>query len=306
MADVRVRKAVFPVAGLGTRFLPATKATPKEMLPIVDKPLVQYAVEEAVHAGVELIVFVTSRTKHAISDHFDRSYELERELEDRGEDEKLALIQGFLPESVSCVYIRQPHPLGLGHAIACAAPVLDRDPFYVVLADDLLHGEEQEGRTLRAMAEIHARTRGVVVALEPVGDEAVSRYGIVDPEPVPSEMCPVDGVVRVRRLQEKPSPNEAYSRLGIIGRYLLTAEVLDALQTLESGVGGEIQLTDALARVASVLPVHGLVLSTRRFDCGSKIGYLQACVEYGLSHEEVREELLGYLRERLETYRPPE
>ena len=293
MPDVRVRKAVFPVAGLGTRFLPATKATPKEMLPIVDKPLVQYAAEEAVRAGVELLVFVTSRTKNAISDHFDRSYELERELEDRGDEERLALIQGLLPESVHCVYIRQSHPLGLGHAIACAAPVLGNDPFYVLLADDLLYGEEENGGLLRSMAEVHVRTQGAVLALESVKDNEVSRYGIVDPEPFGPQS------VRVRRLQEKPRPEDAYSRLGVIGRYLLTAEVLEALQGLEPGVGGEIQLTDALARVAARSPVHGLIFGGRRFDCGSKIGYLQACVEYGLSHEEVQEEFRAYIRDRL-------
>lgn len=292
MPDARVRKAVFPVAGLGTRFLPATKATPKEMLPIVDKPLVQYAAEEAVRAGVELLVFVTSRTKNAISDHFDRSYELERELEDRRDQEKLALIQGLLPESVSCVYIRQSHPLGLGHAIGCAAPVLGTDPFYVLLADDLLYGEERTGGLLTSMAEIHARKGGAVLALEEVKATDVSRYGIVDPEPSGAS------VVRVRRIREKPRPEEAYSRLGVIGRYLLTAEVLEALQGLEPGVGGEIQLTDALSRLVDRSPVYGLVFEGRRFDCGSKIGYLQACVEYGLSHDELREEFCAYIRER--------
>ncbi|MCL5798863.1 MAG: UTP--glucose-1-phosphate uridylyltransferase [Gammaproteobacteria bacterium] len=293
MSEVRVRTAVFPVAGLGTRFLPATKATPKEMLPIVDKPLVQYAVEEAVCAGAELLVFVTSRTKNAISDHFDRSYELERELEDRGDDEKLALLEGIVPESVHCVYIRQSHPLGLGHAIACAAPLLGKDPFYVLLADDLLYGEEQSGALLGTMKAIHARTAGPVLALESVEESEVSRYGIVDPETVD------DSTVRVRRLQEKPRIEEAYSRLGVIGRYLLTFEVLEALQGLEPGVGGEIQLTDALSKAIARAPLHGTVFDGRRFDCGSKIGYLQACVEYGLTHDEVREEFRDYLGEKL-------
>lgn len=293
MAELRIRRAVFPVAGLGTRFLPATKATPKEMLPIVDKPLVQYAVEEAIHAGAELLVFVTSRTKNAISDHFDRSYELERELEDRGNREALELIQGLLPSEVTCLYIRQSHPLGLGHAISCAAPVLGHEPFYVLLADDLLYGEERDGALLREMARLHAQTGGSVLALEQVAKEEVSRYGIVDHDPLDGRSC------RIRRLQEKPRQEEAYSRLGIIGRYLLTPEVLTALEGLEPGAGGEIQLTDALARVTAREAVHGIVFRGRRFDCGSKVGYLEACVEYGLSHADTGDEFGRYLKERL-------
>lgn len=281
------------MAGLGTRFLPATKATPKEMLPIVDKPLVQYAAEEAVRAGAEVLVFVTSRTKNAISDHFDRSYELERELEDRGNEEALALIRDLLPSNVHCLYIRQSHPLGLGHAIACAAPVLGSDPFYVLLADDLLYGEEKDGRLLRSMASVHARTGGSVLALEEVAAGDVSRYGIVDHDAFR------EGVGRIRRLQEKPRPEAAYSRFGVIGRYLLTSDVLRALHGLEPGAGGEIQLTDALARVADTTPVHGLVYGGRRFDCGSKIGYLEACVEYGLSHADTGEDFRRYLEARL-------
>ncbi|MGH8362542.1 MAG: UTP--glucose-1-phosphate uridylyltransferase, partial [Gammaproteobacteria bacterium] len=238
MKPVIIRKAVFPVAGLGTRFLPATKASPKEMLPIVDKPLIQYAVEEAVEAGAEVLVFVTSRTKRAISDHFDRAYELETEMAQRGKRAQLKLVQNIVPPSVTCVYIRQAEALGLGHAVLCAEPVIGNEPFFVVLADDLIDGAGRSA--LRQMRDVYVRHPGSVIGVEQVARSATNRYGIITPQAMEPRLHAIRGIV------EKPAPAKAPSTLGVVGRYLLTPGIFECLKHIGKGTGGEIQLTDAI------------------------------------------------------------
>ena len=281
----KVRAAVFPVAGRGTRFLPATKASPKEMLPIVDKPLIQYAVEEAIAAGVTKLVFVTGASKRAIEDHFDTDPELEKALTDAGKDDLLASIRGIVPDGVSCVYIRQGEPLGLGHAVLCARPAVGDEPFFVHLADDLIAGEPG---CLAQMADEYRDHGGSVVAVETVPHENTSSYGIVA----------VDAANRSRITQivEKPAPEDAPSDSAVVGRYLLAPEIFDKLENIGKGAGGEIQLTDGIADLLGESAVYAYSFDGVRYDCGSKIGYLQATVAYGLEHPETRDELREYLR----------
>ncbi len=281
----KVRVAVFPVAGRGTRFLPATKASPKEMLPIVDKPLIQYAVEEAISAGVTKLVFVTGSSKRAIEDHFDSDPELERALTDSGKDELFKSIHNIVPDGVSCIYIRQGEPLGLGHAVLCARPAVGDEPFYVHLADDLIAGEPS---CLAQMADEFERHSGSLIAVQTVPAADTSSYGIVA----------VDGNDnnRITQIVEKPAPEDAPSNSAVVGRYLLAPAIFDKLETTGRGAGGEIQLTDAIADLLDDSPVYAYSFTGDRYDCGSKLGYLQATVAYGLSHDEVGAEFQAYLK----------
>ena len=268
-----IRAAVFPVAGRGTRFLPATKASPKEMLPIVDKPLIQYAVEEAIDAGATKLIFITGSSKRAIEDHFDTDPELERALTDAGKDELLQSIRGIVPDGISCIYIRQGKPLGLGHAVLCSRSAVGDEPFFVHLADDLIAGNPP---CLTQMAAEFAKHGGSVIAVEKVPPEDTSSYGIVSVDAANQD--------RIMAIVEKPSPDEAPSNLAVVGRYLLPAKIFDKLETTSRGAGGEIQLTDAIADLLEESPVYAYAFSGKRFDCGSKLGYLKATVAYGLDH----------------------
>lgn len=283
-----IRKAVFPVAGLGTRFLPATKASPKEMLPIVDKPLIQYAAEEAVAAGVEQLIFVTSSSKRNIADHFDKNQELEDELERRGKYDLLAMSKNIVPAGVSCIYIRQAEPLGLGHAVLCAKPVVGDEPFAVILADDLIDGQEYP--CLSQMANIYDKQQSSVVAVETVPREDTGKYGIVTPELLYA------GVSKVNSIVEKPSPDKAPSTLAVVGRYLLTPRIFHHLERLQRGTGGELQLTDAIANLLTEQTVLAYEFSGTRYDCGSKLGYLLANVKYGLQHPHLRDDFREELK----------
>lgn len=284
-----VRKAVFPVAGLGTRFLPATKASPKEMLPIVDKPLVQYAVEEAVAAGIEVLVFINGRNKTSIPDHFDKAYELEKELEARGKQQMLEVVQGIVPPHVSCVYIRQAEALGLGHAVLCARPVVGNEPFAVLLADDLIDGHETSA--LSQMAEVYAEHQTSVLGVEVVDGPEISRYGVVSTDADDGHTALINGIV------EKPPASEAPSNLGVVGRYILEPRIFELLENVPRGSGGEYQLTDAIDALLREQRVLAYRLQGRRYDCGSKLGYLQATVDYALKHPELHHEFREYLRE---------
>lgn len=286
-----IRKAVFPVAGLGTRFLPATKANPKEMLTVVDKPLIQYAAEEAVNAGIEELVFVTSSSKRAIEDHFDKNYELESELEKKGKTELLKIVQEVVPSNVTCVYVRQPEALGLGHAVLCAKPVVGDEPFAVILADDLINcGSDCGGKcVLGQMISVYNDNHASVLGVEEVPPEETDKYGIVDPGET-------DGrVSRIHHIVEKPLPEEARSNLAVVGRYVLTPAIFKHLEQIPRGAGGEIQLTDAIERLLCDEQVLAYRFEGKRYDCGSKLGYLQATVEYALEHPELRDEFLDYL-----------
>jgi UTP--glucose-1-phosphate uridylyltransferase len=282
----QVRAAVFPVAGRGTRFLPATKASPKEMLPIVDKPLIQYAVEEAIAAGATKLIFVTGASKRAIEDHFDTDAELERALTDSGKTKLLETIKGIVPDNVSCVYIRQGEPLGLGHAVLCARPAVGDEPFFVHLADDLIAGEPP---CLKQMAGEYQNHGSSVVAVEEVPHENTSSYGIVAVEDS-------DNGQRVTRIVEKPDPADAPSNLAVVGRYLLAPEIFDKLVNTGRGAGGEIQLTDAIADLLDDADVFAYRFSGDRYDCGSKLGYLEATVAYGLAHSEVGNAFRAHLK----------
>lgn len=267
-----VRKVVFPVNGLGTRFLPATKAMPKEMLPIVDKPLIQYAVEEAARAGITEMIFVTGRNKRAIEDHFDTHPELERELEEKGKDELLEIVRSILPHNIHCIYLRQPKALGLGHAVLCAQPVVGDDPFAVILADDLIDAPKGcIGQLIEARASVGG---GSVVAVQDVAPEETKKYGIVSVD---------DGSLttpRVRGIVEKPDPAVAPSRMAVIGRYVFEADIFDHLARLQPGVGGEIQLTDGIAASLENVPTYAHRFEGTRFDCGSKQGFIDATVHF--------------------------
>jgi len=284
-----IKKAVFPVAGLGTRFLPATKANPKEMLPVVDKPLIQYAVEEAVAAGVEVMVFITGRTKRAIADHFDKAYELETELEQRGKTDTLALVRNIVPENVHCVHIRQSEALGLGHAVLCAKPVIGNDPFAVVLADDLVDGAGKG--CLAQMVDIFNREQSSVLGVEKVPIESTASYGIV------KTVASNAGLSQVESIVEKPKPAEAPSNLGVVGRYILTPSIFELIEKTGKGAGGEIQLTDAIGQLLHKEPVYAYEFDGTRYDCGSKLGYLIATVEHALQHEELRDGFRQYLKQ---------
>lgn len=279
-----IRKAVFPVAGLGTRFLPATKANPKEMLPIVDKPLIQYAVEEAIAAGVTELVFVTSISKRAIEDHFDCNFELESKLIERGEERLLAIVREVLPRGVSCIYIRQPNPLGLGHAVLCAKQIIGNEPFAVLLADDLI--DCGTSFCLAEMVAYHQEVKASVIAAQEVALQDTRKYGIIDLKSDSNEM---KGIV------EKPSPDEAPSTLAAVGRYILTPRIFDFLERIEAGSGDEIQLTDAISHLLSEEKIHAYQFRGIRYDCGTKLGYLQATVAQALKHPEVCSEFRNYL-----------
>lgn len=286
-----IRKAVFPVAGLGTRFLPATKANPKEMLPVVDKPLVQYAAEEAVRAGAEILIFVTGRNKRSIPDHFDKAYELESELEASGKYDQLSAVHDIIPPHVTPVYIRQSEALGLGHAVLCAEPVIGDEPFAVILADDLIDDPEGNG-CLSQMAEQYATSGASILGVQRVPEGHTNRYGIVD------AMGLSPRVSHVRGLIEKPQPREAPSDLGVVGRYVLNPGVFRKLRQTSPGAGGEIQLTDAIATLMEDEAVLAYEFRGSRYDCGDKLGYLQAQVEFGLKHAGLGAEFREYLSTR--------
>lgn len=273
-----VRTAVFPVAGRGTRFLPATKASPKEMLPIVDKPLIQYAVEEALSAGATQLVFVTGSGKRAIEDHFDSAPELEAALLEQGKTELLEALRSIVPPTAACIYIRQPAPLGLGHAVLCARPVVGNEPFFVHLADDLIDAQVP---CLKQMADVYHELGGSVLGVQTVAREETDKYGIVASTPVSER------VSRVTSMVEKPKPAVAPSTLAVVGRYLLSPTVFQKLATIGRGAGGEIQLTDGIAALLQDEPVYAYAFEGRRYDCGNKLGYLEATVDYALKHPQL-------------------
>ena len=285
----KLRKAVFPVAGLGSRFLPVTKASPKEMLPIVDKPLIQYAVEEAAAAGITEMIFVTGRNKRAIEDHFDKAYELETELERKGKNVLLDLVRSVLPEGVRCIYIRQAEPLGLGHAVLCAQPVVGDAPFAVILADDLIDADPP---AMTRMAQAFEREGSSLLGVEEVPREQTQSYGIVTIDRMNGDLA------RIHSIVEKPKPADAPSNLAVIGRYVLTPRIFELLAAVTPGAGGEIQLTDAISALLGEERVLAVRLPGRRFDCGSKLGYLQAMVELGVRHSEVGTAFARYLESR--------
>jgi UTP--glucose-1-phosphate uridylyltransferase len=280
------------VAGLGTRFLPATKASPKEMLPVVDKPLIQYAVEEAAAAGITEMIFITGRGKRSIEDHFDKAYELEAELSARGKTALLEAVKDAVPKGINCVYIRQAEPLGLGHAVLCARSVVGDEPFAVVLADDLMQPGASGSAVLAQMVEQYGKLRASVLAVQEVDRSETSSYGIVSSAPWGERTDRVTGIV------EKPKPEVAPSTLAVVGRYVLTPLVFEHLANLPPGTGGEIQLTDGLARLINDEPVLAYRFEGTRYDCGSKIGYLQATVELALRHPDVGEEFARYMATR--------
>jgi UTP--glucose-1-phosphate uridylyltransferase len=290
MHQAPVRKAVFPVAGLGTRFLPATKASPKEMLPVVDKPLIQYAVEEAYAAGIRHMIFVTGRSKRAIEDHFDTAYELESELEAAHKHELLALVRSVQPDDMDCAYVRQPRSLGLGHAVLCAEPLVGNEPFAVLLADDLMMGPRGGTPVLAQMAQAFRQQGRSLLAVQEVPPDQVRRYGIVAGEPAGGPL------MRVQRIVEKPAPEAAPSRMGVAGRYILTPAIFEEIRNQPKGAGGEIQLTDAIARLMAHEAVYAFQYEGKRYDCGSKEGFLEATVELALQHPEVGAQFREYLK----------
>jgi UTP--glucose-1-phosphate uridylyltransferase len=287
----KIKKAVFPVAGLGSRFLPATKAQPKEMLPIVDKPLIQYAVEEAVAAGITEMIFITGRNKRAIEDHFDKAYELESELEAAGKTALLDFVQNVIPKHITCIYIRQSAPLGLGHAVLCARPVVGNEPFAVLLADDFMDVEPGQAPVLKQMTDIYAREGSSILAVQDVPRAQTKQYGIVSVTPYLPNLERVDAIV------EKPAPDQAPSTLGVVGRYVLNNRIFDYLEDLEQGAGGEIQLTDGIAALMQAQTILAYRYAGQRYDCGSKLGYLKATLAMGLKHPEIGKEFAEYLKE---------
>ncbi len=289
-AHATVRKAVFPVAGLGTRFLPATKASPKEMLPVVDKPLIQYAVEEAYAAGIRHMIFVTGRSKRAIEDHFDTAYELENELETAGKHALLELVRSVQPNDMDCAFVRQPRSLGLGHAVLCAEPLVGNEPFAVLLADDLMRGPVGGVPVLAQMAQAFRQQGRSVIAVQEVPEDQVNRYGIVAGESAGGPL------IRIDRIVEKPAPKDAPSRMGVAGRYILTPAIFDQIRNQPTGAGGEIQLTDAIGRLMEHEAVYAFQYEGKRYDCGSKEGFLQATVELALEHPEVGASFRSYLK----------
>jgi UTP--glucose-1-phosphate uridylyltransferase len=286
----RIQKAVFPVAGLGTRFLPATKAIAKEMLPIVDKPLMQYAVEEAYAAGIRHMIFVTGRSKRAIEDHFDTAYELEHELEANGKNELLKLVRSIMPDDMVCSYVRQPRAMGLGHAVLCAEPLVGNEPFAVLLPDDLMCGPEGGRNVLAQMVDVFQDFPTSLVAVQEVPLEHVKRYGIVAGEQV------AERIMKVEKMVEKPNPDQAPSRMGVSGRYILTPAVFQEIRNNPRGAGGEIQLTDGIAKLMGTEGVHAYQYQGKRYDCGSKLGFLEATVDFALKHEEVASAFREHLK----------
>jgi len=289
-----VRKAVFPVAGLGTRFLPATKSIPKEMLPIVDKPLIQYAVEEALEAGIETLIFVTSRKKHAISDHFDSAYELETRLADAGKLDLLKQITEIVPENVSRVHVTQSEALGLGHAVLCAESVVGDEPFAILLADDLIRSQ---GRgALAQMVDVYDQTGASVIGVEEIAREMTASYGIVG---VNNEDYGSSRAKEIHTIVEKPAPEDAPSRLGVVGRYVLSADVFSCLRNVQAGAGGEIQLTDGIAAMMNTHKVLACPFTGVRYDCGSRQGFIKATIDYALDHHDLRDEILKHMSDLL-------
>ena len=281
-----ITKAVFPVAGLGTRFLPATKASPKEMLPVVDKPLIQYAVEEAVAAGITELVFITGRSKRAIEDHFDKAFEVESELTTRGKHAMLAMVRDVVPKNVKCIYVRQQEALGLGHAVLCAQPVVGDQPFAVILADDLIDAKPP---VMKQMVDVYRRERCSLLGVQQVSRAETRQYGIVKPGRREGILYPVTAIV------EKPQPSKAPSRLGVVGRYILSPRIFHHLQRVKPGAGGEIQLTDGIAALLGDERVLAHQFTGVRYDCGSKLGYLEANVELGMRHPEIGAAFKRYL-----------
>lgn len=281
----KIKKAIFPVAGLGTRFLPATKANPKEMLPIVDKPLIQYAVEEAIAAGITELIFVTSISKRSIEDHFDTNYELEAKLEERGSERLLSMVQGIIPSGITCIYVRQPKQLGLGHAVLCARNVVNKESVAVLLADDLI--DCSPTYCLSDMVTLYEKTASTVIAAQEVLRSETEKYGIIDLAP---------GSQRVRGIVEKPSPERAPSTLAAVGRYILTPRIFELLDRIDIGAGGEIQLTDAISELLKEEPVYAHYFNGIRYDCGTKLGYLQATVAHAFKHPEVGQQFKDYLK----------
>lgn len=287
----KITKAVFPVAGLGTRSLPATKAVAKEMLPIVDKPLIQYAVEEAIAAGIETMIFVTGRNKNSIPDHFDKSYELEKELEKSGKTELLKMLRELLPPHVSCAFVRQSEALGLGHAVHCAKPLVGNEPFAVILPDDMV--EDGERGCMKQMVDLFNRQQSSILGVERVDPSETHKYGIVEHAEIEAR------VGRLKSIVEKPKPEVAPSNIAVVGRYILTPGIFRKIETTARGAGGEIQLTDAIAALMQDEQVLSYEFEGKRYDCGSKFGFLLANVEYGLLHPEVKAEFAAYLRQRV-------
>lgn len=290
MHTTHVRKAVFPVAGLGTRFLPATKASPKEMLPVVDKPLIQYAVEEAYEAGIRDMIFVTGRSKRAIEDHFDTAYELESELEAAGKTALLELVRSIAPQDMNCLFVRQPRSLGLGHAVLCAEPLVGNEAFAVLLADDLMVGAPGHQGVMAQMTAAFEKQGRSLLAVQEVPPEHTQRYGIVKGESAGGPLMRIDEIV------EKPAPEVAPSRMGVAGRYVLTPRIFEEIRNQPRGVGGEIQLTDAIARLLAHETVYAFQYAGKRYDCGSKEGFLEATVELALQHPQVGEAFRTYLK----------
>jgi len=285
----KLRKAVFPVAGMGTRFLPVTKANPKEMLPIVDKPLIQYAAEEAIASGISELIFVTSSSKRAIEDHFDKNYEMEDKLERAGKSELLRIVREVVPEGVSCVYVRQPEALGLGHAVLCAKPVVGNEPFAVILADDLIANDGQ--CCLRQMHDVFNTHQCSVLGVQEIAHSETDKYGICKAVAMEERLGLLEGIV------EKPRPQDAPSNLAVVGRYILTPRIFEILETTARGAGNEIQLTDAIARLLVEEQVLAYQFAGKRYDCGDKLGYLEATVEYALRHPVLKERFAQYLRQ---------
>lgn len=283
-----LNKAIFPVAGMGTRFLPATKACPKEMLPVVDKPLIQYAVEEAISAGITDLIFVTSWTKRAIEDHFDKNFELEYKLEQAGKQELLETVKGILPKGVNCFYVRQSEALGLGHAVLCAKDIVGNEPFAVLLADDMIYSHQTP--CLSKMVNLATESNSSVVAVEQVPMDRVNKYGVIDPVSISERLYKLQGVV------EKPEIEKAPSNLSIVGRYVLQPRIFELLENTERGAGNEIQLTDAIASLLQEQNVLAYEFDGIRYDCGSKLGHMKANVEYALRHHELNGEFREYLR----------
>lgn len=283
----KITKAVFPVAGMGSRFLPATKASPKEMMPVVDKPLIQYAVEEAVEAGITDMVFIIGRNKRSIPDHFDKAYELEAELEMRGKTELLSVVRGVIPKNINCIYIRQSEALGLGHAVLCAKPVIQNEPFAVILADDLIDGKPA---IVKQMVDVFEKHQCSVLGVQDVPRAQTRQYGIVSSVNLETDVEKVNAIV------EKPSPETAPSTLAVVGRYILTPRIFHHLENVQPGAGGEIQLTDGIAELIREEQVLAYRFNGIRYDCGDKLGYLKAIVSFGLKRPEFKEEFAAYLK----------
>jgi UTP--glucose-1-phosphate uridylyltransferase len=283
----KITKAVFPVAGLGTRFLPATKASPKEMLPVVDKPLIQYAVEEAIAAGATELIFITGKHKRSIEDHFDKAYELEAELEARNKTAILDVLHSILPKGVSCIYIRQAEALGLGHAVLCAKPVVGNEPFSVILADDLIDADTP---AMLQMVNLFNEKGCSILGVEDVNPKDTASYGIVDATSM------TDKVLKINSIVEKPQPADAPSNLAVVGRYILTPKIFECLEKVTPGSGGEIQLTDGIAALLKQEDILSYRFEGKRFDCGSKLGFMEANVEFALKHHEIGDDFATYLK----------